>query len=148
MVREGADELTLRADEEGALCTFNDTTNVGGKKDGGHRSCMRTGTPSARPFSKSRRTRVGSHVLSHKAAKCKKTLENKRAQALWSLKEAKDKGTDFHDLGRVQKIQTRSQVRLALWAIHLKSPTAALANALEQTEQNNGLAQRTATSEL
>ena len=32
VVREGADELTLRADEEGALGTFVDTTNVGDRR--------------------------------------------------------------------------------------------------------------------
>ena len=34
VVREGADELTLRADEEGALRTFIVTTNVVNKKVG------------------------------------------------------------------------------------------------------------------
>ena len=34
MVREGADELTVRADEEGTLRTFIDTTNVGNKRWG------------------------------------------------------------------------------------------------------------------
>ena len=72
-----------------------------------------------------------------KAAKCKKSGEHKKTKALWSLKEAKDKGIDCFDLGSVQKIQTRSQVRLDLCAIRLKSPTAALANALERTEHKN-----------
>ena len=73
--------------------------------------------------------------LSQEVVECKKSGENKNAKALWSLKEAKDKGTDVYDLGSVQQIQTRFQVRLALWAIHLKSLAAALANALERTEQ-------------
>ena len=83
VVREGADELTLRADEKDTLRTFIDTTNVGERKDGNHRSWVK----------------------------------------LWSLKKAKDKGANFYDLGSVQKIQTRSQVRLGFWAIHMKSPT-------------------------
>ena len=62
-------------------------------------------------------------------------------------KEAKDKGTNFYDLGSVQKIQTRSQVSLDLWAIHMKGPTAALADKLKRTEQKSGLAS-SATSEL
>ena len=71
-----------------------------------------------------------------------------QAQALWSLKEAKDKGKDCNDLGSMQKIQTRSQIRLDLRAIHLKSPTASLADALERTEQKSALARSSATSEL
>ena len=67
------------------------------------------------------------------------------AKALWSLKEARDKGKDFYDLGSVHQI--RSEVRLDLQATHLKSPTAALANALERTEQKCGMAS-SATSEL
>ena len=59
VVREGSDELTLRADGEGALRTFIDTTNVGDKRDGSHRSWMRTRTPSARPFSKGSRDHNG-----------------------------------------------------------------------------------------
>ena len=33
--------------------------------------------------------------------------KTRSALALWSLKEAKDKGLNFYDLGSVQKIQTR-----------------------------------------
>ena len=76
---------------------------------------------------------MGNHVL--QAVKCKKSGDHKKVKALWSLKDAKDKGVDFFDLGSVQKIQTRPQVRLDLWAIHLKSPTAALATALERVGQ-------------
>ena len=47
VVRDGADELTLRADEEGALRTFIDPRRRK-TKDGGHRSWKRTGTPSER----------------------------------------------------------------------------------------------------
>ena len=54
----------------------------------------------------------------HKAVTCEKSGENEKAKALWTLKEAKDKGIGFHDLGSAQKTQTRFQVRLDLWAIH------------------------------
>ena len=77
---------------------------------------------------------MGDHVLQvqgafTQAVQCETSGENKKAKALWSLKETKDKGTDFYDLDSVQKIQTGSQVRLDLWAIQLKSPTAAVASA-------------------
>ena len=55
--------------------------------------------------------------------------KNKKAKALWSFDRSNVKGIDFYDLGSVQEIQTRSQVSLDLWAIHLKSRTAALADA-------------------
>ena len=61
--------------------------------------------------------------------------KTRRPRQRRSLTEAKDKGIDFYDLGSVQKIQARPQVRLDLWTIHPKSPTAALANALEWAEQ-------------
>ena len=50
----------------------------------------------------------------HKASKCKKSGEHKKTKALWSLKEAKDKGTDCYDLGSVQKIQTSRSVWTSL----------------------------------
>ena len=86
---------------------------------------------------------MGEHVLQvRRAAHSGQTVrnfgENKKTKALLALKEAKDKGIDVYDLGSVQQIQTRSQLRLALWAIHLKSPTAALADALKHTEQTCG----------
>ena len=52
----------------------------------------------------------------------------KKAKALWSLKDAKKTKDLIFYLGSAQKLQTRPQVRTDLWAIHLKSPTAALAN--------------------
>ena len=67
MFREGAEELTLRADGGGALRTFIGTTNVGDQK-----------TLSARPFSKGSRssqweTMYFNNVELHKAAKCEKS---------------------------------------------------------------------------
>ena len=67
-IREGADELTLRADEEEVVRSFIDTTNVGNKRWGPplvhedwHVFCQAT-------FQGSRRTGVGSHVLSTQGA--------------------------------------------------------------------------------
>ena len=60
--------------------------------------------------------------------KLEKIKKAKRAKALWSLKDAKKTKDLIFYLGSAQKLQTRPQVRTDLWAIHLKSPTAALAN--------------------
>ena len=62
-------------------------------------------------------------------------MKTKRPKHLGLLKKQQPNGIDSSDLGSVQKIPTRSQIRLDLWAIHLKSPPAALAKALECTEQ-------------
>ena len=64
-------------------------------------------------------------------------MKTKKAKVLRALKEARDKGIDCYDAGREKKIQTRSQVRLDFVGIHLKSPTAALAKALEGLEQGD-----------
>ena len=48
-------------------------------------------------------------------------------------RKQKTKKYIFYDLDSVQKIQTRPQESLDLWATHLKSPTAALAHTLERT---------------
>ena len=69
------------------------------------------------------------------AVKCETCGGNNKVRALWSPKEAKDKGVVFYDLGSVEKILTISQVRIDLQAIHLESPSAVLAKALDCTEQ-------------
>ena len=48
-IREGADELTLRANQERVLRTVIDTTNVGNKRRGPP-LVTRSGMSSARPF--------------------------------------------------------------------------------------------------
>ena len=78
-------------------------------KNGDHRSWRRTGTPSAWLFTRASRERNGKpcttrYVELHEAVKWKNLVKNKKAKALCSLKEAKDKGTDFYDLGSAQKI--------------------------------------------
>ena len=55
------------------------------------------------------------------------------------MKEANDKGVDYYDTNHQQEFETRAQFRLNLWAIHLKSPTAALAKALECLEQGESI---------
>ena len=124
VVREVADELTLRANEEGALRTFVDTTNVGDKKDGENCWWMSIGTP--RPFSRDRNGRP-----------CTASVWNctKRSNVRNRKKGQGTLVSEDKDLGNVQKVHTISQVRVALWAIHLKSPSAALEKDLGGLEQ-------------
>ena len=89
VVREGADELTLRA-EEGTLRTFSLRPRMWETVDGSpllvdedwHAICQAI-------LSEWETRRM------HQAAKCKKSGENKKAKALWSLKDAKDKRSGF-----------------------------------------------------
>ena len=54
---------------------------------------------------------------------------------LWAMTEAKDEGVNIYDAGREKEIKTRAQFRLDIWAIHVRSPTAALAKTSEGLEQ-------------
>ena len=132
VVREGADELTLRRVSCAPLLTPRMLETV----DGGRRSWMRTATPPARPFQGTEGPQWEDMCYKyeelHQAAQCETSGENKKARAPRFPKEAKDKGVHFRDLDSVQKTHTRPQVRLDLLAIHLKSPTAARANALKR----------------
>ena len=107
VAREGADEPTLREHEEGALRSFIDTTNVGNKRlwtplvDEDWRAICQAifqvveGAEWETVYYK--------YEDLHKAVKCKKSVVNKKAQALWSLIAAKDKGIDFFPHERLKK---------------------------------------------
>ena len=82
VVREGADELTLRAHEEGAVRSFIDTTNVGDKKDGGHRLWMRTSTPSA-TRDQHGRPRIFNTRSCTKRSEVRNPVKNKKAKVLF-----------------------------------------------------------------
>ena len=106
VILEGADELTLRAHEEGVLRTFIGHLECGTPKMGA--SAIRRGLARFLPghFPGSRRTRVGSHVLHykdlHQAVKSKKSGENKKAKVLWAMK---DKIVDYMTRTAKKKIR-------------------------------------------
>ena len=142
VVQEGADE-TPRREEEGMLRTFVDTTAVG---DNGGFCSWRTGMSYVKPFSKVSRDQNGRPRFTNARSFTKRSnVRKQEGQKTLGLQDAKDKGIDVYDLGRSK---TRSQVRLALWAIHLKSPTAARAHALKHTKLKCGPAQSPATSDV
>ena len=145
VVREVADALTLLADEGGALRTFIDTTNVGGNRWEPPLVDEDWDANLSDDFPRARGSRIRDHALQIQGSAPSGQMEEIWRQeegqgTLLSLKEANDKGIDCCDLGRVQKIQTRSHIMVDPWAIHLKSPTVALASALERTEQTCGMA--------
>ena len=135
MVREGADELTLRR-EEGKVRTFIDTTNV---CDNGwvlplvdedwHAVCQAI----HKDVEEQREVVYHKYVEMHKAINLKKSSGSKKAIALWSMRDAKANGEAYYDRGG-EHVENSSAVRQALWEAHVKSPTAALEEALRRTE--------------
>ena len=128
VVREGANELTP---EEGIT---NETV------DGGCRQLTRTGTLSVMPVFKESKDQSGQPCIVDtrtcmKQDEGKKSGENKKADVLWALKEATNRGVDFYDASHEKEIKTRAHVRLDVWAIHLKKSTTALAKTLEGLDQ-------------
>ena len=101
--REGADELTLRADEEGVVCSFIDTTNVGNKRwwppfvgEDWHAICQAIRKDVEEPEWEAL---YHKYKEQHQAVKTRKYTENQKAKVLWALKEAKNKGIDGHGVG-------------------------------------------------
>ena len=89
VVQEGADELTLRAEEEGMLRTFIDTTNVGDKRwksphvdENWHATCQAI----FQGVEGSDWETMYYNWKLPEAVKCKKSAENRKVMALWSLK--------------------------------------------------------------
>ena len=92
VVPEGVDDVRLRADEEGVLRTFINTTNVGNKRwspplvdEDWHALCqaMFHGVEGPEEAMSCRYKDL------HQAVKSKTSEENKRAKVLWASKEAK-----------------------------------------------------------
>ena len=129
--------MTLWSKEEGMLRTFVDSTGnqqMGLSARGEPLACQLSSHFPRGQGIRNGRPRTTSTRSCTKAAKCKKSGENKKAKAPWSAKEAKDEGIDFYDVGSVQQIQTYGRTAASL-GNHLRSPTAALADALKRTEE-------------
>ena len=95
VIREGAEELTLRVEEVGSRRTFIDSTHVEAERwgaplvDADWHVCLSSHVP------RNRWTRMGNHLLlfqgSASAVRKKKLAASQKAKALWSMKEAKRK---------------------------------------------------------
>ena len=134
VLREGAGDLTLRAD------TLKACINV----DHIGETCWDRlwWTWSGTLFAKQLKGIEGSEWEDlydpyrdmRKAAGSKKSNESQRAKALWAMKAAKDREEDFYDPARKDNILGRNQTRQELWRAHLKDPIEALDNALKYLE--------------
>ena len=107
---EGADDLTLRAEE---VDTFKACVNVDHIGDFFFGPAL-----------------VDAYREMSKAAGSKKPNESQRAEAVWAMKAANDNG----DPARKDNILGRSQTRQELWGEHLKDPSEALDKALRCLE--------------
>ena len=93
IIREGADELTLRAEEEGVRYTFIDTTNVEDQQWGpplvdadwhAFGQAMYQGIEG-----QEWEATYHHHKELHQAVRTKKPGDNQKAKALWAVKAAK-----------------------------------------------------------
>ena len=72
------------------------------------------------------------HVLVVQPASSPSPL--KKAKALWSMRDAKANGEAYNDQSSERQTESRASVGQALWEAHMRSPTAALEEALIRTE--------------
>ena len=63
-------------------------------------------------------------------------MNAKKANALWKMKAAIDRGEDFYDPERKDNILGRNRKRLELWEEHLKDPIVALDKARKCVENS------------
>ena len=100
-IREGAVELTMRADE---VRTLKACINIDHIEDDrwGRRWLMRTGMLSANQIYKGTRGEKWEELYCHyrevsRATGATKPSESQKAKALWAMKAAKDRGEEFYD---------------------------------------------------
>ena len=113
MVRERADEPTLRREEEDMLRTFVDTTNVRDSRwepplvdEDCRANCQAICKSVERAVWENLYT---SKIGMHKAINFKKTGVNKKAKALWSIGEGKAIGEAYYDRSNERQIASRPQ---------------------------------------
>ena len=124
VIREGADELSLRAAEVGVLRTFIDTADVEDLRwepplvdADWHAFCQAIYQGIE---GKEWETMYYHCKELHLAVGTKKLGDNRRAKALWAMKAAKDREDTFYDPTHQKDIQERAQTRQRLWEEHLK----------------------------
>ena len=50
-----------------------------------------------------------------------RTSESQKAKGFWAMKAAKDRGEEYYDPARKDKIWGREKIRLELWEEHFKT---------------------------
>ena len=124
-IRDGADELTLRAEEVRTLTACIDVDHSENDRwrppfvdADWHAFCQAI-------------EEVHCHYREmSRATATKKPRESEKAKALWAMKAAKEREKEYYDSARKDNILGRGKTRLELWEEHLKDPIVALDKAL------------------
>ena len=137
-IREGADELTLRADAVGTQKTFTNTEHIEFERWGPpqvgadwHTFCQ--------AICKGTEGKEWEELYYHyremsQATGGEKPNESQKARAFRTMEAAWDRSEEFYDPGRKEDILGGTKTCLDLWEEHLKDPIASLAKALESLD--------------
>ena len=137
-VSKNSDELTLRAEEVGALKAYVNVDHIE-KERWGHPLVDYDWYAFCEAlFQGIEGEDWGEIHFSYKemsrAGGVKKPHEAQKAKALWKMKAAKDAGEENYDPMREVRIKGRNDTRSALWEEHLKDRIVALDKALKCVE--------------
>ena len=121
-IREGAGELTSRADEVCTLAGLSLTQSTLRLRGWDRRWLIRTGTLFCRAIYKG---------IEGKEWEEKKPSESQNAKVLGAMKAVKDRREEYCDPARKEDIWGKTKTRLELWEEHLKDPLVAPAKATE-----------------
>ena len=135
--RVTSQEQSLEKVRQKLYCALPSTHQIWKIKDGGLRWSTWIGTLFARLLFRELKDKSEESCITTTRTRTRRSWGT-QAKVSWAMKEAKDRGEDYCDPNHQKEIETRDQIRLNLWAIHLKSPAAALAKALECLEQGEG----------
>ena len=113
-IREGADELTMRADEVETLRALHQHKTTLSSKDGDRRWLMRTGMPSAKQSTKELNGEEWEELYCHsremsQATGAKKPSESQKTKAIWAMKAAKDTVEEYYDRARKEDIPGKNK---------------------------------------
>ena len=135
---EGADELSLRADEVETLRAFINMDHLEFERwepplvDA---DCYGFSQATCKGIEGEEWEELYCHCRDmSKATGAKKPSESQKAKALWAMKAAKDRSEVYSDPGREEDIFGRTRTRLDLWEEHFKDPIIALEKALQCLE--------------
>ena len=69
-----------------------------------------------------------------RVANLKMPGDNKKAMTLWALKDAKDQGLNYHDMGSAPQVQDRSRGRLEMFKAHSRKSCGCVGENAESAE--------------
>ena len=137
-IRESPDELTLRAEEVNTSKAYIDVDHIEAERWGPHLvdtdwyafcQALYKGIEG-----KDWEEMYDSYKVMSRAMGVKKPQEAQKANALWAMKEAKDRREEFYDPARKDNILGRNNTGLELWEEHLNDAIVAVDKGLKCVE--------------